>query len=133
MSKSLLYAANTTNQTVAVGGTINFGSVIRRHGCNCNLSNGDVTICGSGYYVIDTNITVTPSDAGTLVLTITKDGVTIPGAIASVTVVAGSVYAISIPTAIRECGCCDSLSNVKVVLSGVAATVNNASIIVTKE
>ena len=36
--KSAIFTANTTAQTVAVGGTLSLGSIIRRYGCDLNLN-----------------------------------------------------------------------------------------------
>lgn len=57
MSKSVIYANNSSTQTtVATGSIINFGSIVRRYGCNLNLSGGNVVIDGSGYYDVDVNV-----------------------------------------------------------------------------
>lgn len=86
MSKSIVYAANTNTQVVEAGNVINFGNVVRKYGCNCNLSVGNVEVRGSGYYDVDTNFTLA-STAGTVTITLYKDGVAIPGATASFTAV----------------------------------------------
>ena len=81
MSKSVLYAANSNAQTTSeTGSIINFGSIVRRYGCGLKLSGGNVIIEDSGYYDIDTNFTVTPSSAGTLIIQLFQDGNAIPGA-----------------------------------------------------
>lgn len=130
MSKSVLYSANTNSQTVAINGIINFGTIIRRYGCNCNLSGGNAVISGTGYYNIDTAFTFTASDAGTAVITLFNDGVAIPGATVSFTTAANSIYAVSIPAIIRQMCCCNS--TITAIVTGVAGTVNNASILVSK-
>ena len=43
MSKSALYTANTSTQNVAVNNVINLGSIIRRYGCNLDLSGSNIT------------------------------------------------------------------------------------------
>lgn len=131
MSKSVLYASNTSNQTLTVGDVINFGSIVRKYGCNCNLSGGNVIVSGTGYYNIDTIFTLTASAAGTAVITLFKDGVAIPGGVATFTMAEGDLCAVSIPTMIRQNCCCDA--TIRAVLTGVAVTMNNAAIIVEKE
>lgn len=128
--KSALFAANTNDQTLAIGNVINFGSIVRRFGCNCNLSGGNATIQGSGYYDINTNFTFTASTAGTVIITLYKDGTQIPGAISTTTVVADSIYSINISAIVREACCCES--TITAVLSGTTGTINNAAIILEK-
>jgi hypothetical protein len=131
MSKSILYAANTAAQSVPVGGTVNFGSAVRRYGCDCRLSGGNVVIMNRGYYDVDVNLTVTTAVAGSLTASIYLDGVLIPGATVTKTVTVGGVTALSIPAVVREKCCCESA--VTVIITGTAATVNNAAIRVVKD
>ena len=131
MSKSVLYAANTSTQAFAATGTvINFGSIVRRYGDNLALSGGNVVARGCGYYDIDTNITFNGA-AGTVVVQIYKDGVPIPGATTSTTIAANVNAQVSIPAIIREV-CCNE-STITVVISGVAGNVINAAIDVEKK
>ena len=130
MSKSVLYAVNSNTQpTLDTGSVINFGSVIRRYGNNLKLSDNNVTINGVGYYDIDTNFTITPLSNGTLTIRLFKDGVAIPGAVATISTT-GSTIAISIPAIVRETCCCEE--SITVLFSGVATNVTNAAIAVTK-
>lgn len=124
--KSALYASNTSNQTLAVGDTINFGSAVRRFGCNCNISGGNVTLDGSGYYSVNTNITFTATAAGTAIITLYKDGAVIPGATSSLTVTADGIFAVNIPAIVRQMCACDS--TITAIVTGVAVTVNNAAV-----
>lgn len=127
--KSALYAVGTNVQTVTADETvINFDNIVRRYGKCVHLSGGNVTIEEAGYYDVDTNLTFTAGAAGTVVIRIYKDGVPVPGAIVSETVAAGSIYALSIPTIIRDTCNCESTITVKI--AGVAGTVNNAAIAV---
>lgn len=137
MSKSLAYAANTQSQVIGTGGVINFGNPIRRYGCNCNVSGGNATIKGNGYYSISAAVTLLATAAGTVVVTLLKNGVAIPGATASATLVAGNTYQLNIPAAVtRETGCgcgCGDASTITAVITGVGATVDSAAITVVKE
>lgn len=121
MSKSLIYTANTSAQTVAIGNSANFGTTIRRYGCNCQNNSTAIVANGSGYYDIDINATFTAA-AGTATLTLYKDGAPIPGASTTVTTAANTTYSVTIPTAIRV-KCCDSL--VTLVVSGVDVSFTN--------
>ena len=127
MSKSMIYTVNDTAQEVADGGTINLGSVIRRFGCNLGLSGNAVLVDGTGYYDFDASVTLTPSAAGTATVTLKKDGIEVPGATATVELTGTTTTALPIAGVVRENCCCDGASNLTLVLSGVAATVNNVA------
>ena len=132
MSKSILYAANTNTQSVTVttGTSINFGSIIRKYGCNVNLSGGNAVIRGCGYYAIDTNVNFTSGVAGTITVQLYKDGIAIPGAVSTISGVAADVEALTIPTLIRIP--CDCESTITAVISGVTGVVNSSSIRIIK-
>lgn len=131
MSKSVLYASNTsTQEVVAAGSSIDFGSIIRKYGSNLSLSGGNVVVKGDGYYNIDTVLTINTSTAGTVNIQVFRDGVPISGAEATSTVDINGIYTISIPTLIRQVCCCENI--ITVLVSGVAATVTNAAIRVEK-
>lgn len=132
MTKSVLYAANTTAQTtVATGTTIDFGRIIRRYGSNINVSGGNVITMGVGYYDFDANVTFIASGAGTATIQLYKDGIAIPGASASFTTESATRYAVSIPFITKDRCCCES--TITASISGVAGSVINASVTVTKE
>ena len=130
MSKSLIYMVNSNTQSVANGGTVNFGNIVRRYGCNCQSNGNTPVVNGTGYYDIDTNITLTGA-AGTVVLALYKDGVAIPGTSQSATLTANSVTAFNISAPVRIKCCCDS--TIALVISGVATEVSNAAIEVKKD
>lgn len=130
MAKSILYAANTGNQVLTVGDEISFGTPIRRFGCNCDMRGDNAYIIGAGYYLVDAGITFVADAAGIAVVTLLKDGVAIPGANASVTTAAAGTYDIDISAVVRQL--CPYDSTITAVLTGVAGTVTNATIIVEK-
>lgn len=132
MSRSALYAANTGDQTIAVNGVINFGNIVRRYGCNTNMSGGNPTLSGAGYYAVDANITFADTAAGTATIQLYANGVPIPGAMAQITTgTAGVVHSISIPAIVRNtCGCLDN--TITAVVTGVAIDVTNAAIEIEK-
>lgn len=134
MSKSAIYVANTSAQNVALNGTINPGSIIRRFGPNLGLSGNAIQIDGAGYYNIQASITAAPTAAGNVTITVFKDGVAVPGATATQsTTAANNPVNVSISSLVREfCPCCDGLSNLTFVLSGTAAAVSNVAIVVEK-
>lgn len=134
MSKSLIQVANPSSQTVALNGIIDLGSTQRRFGCNCRLSGNGIEVDGAGYYAIDASVSVAPTVAGPVTVAIYKDGVQIPGAIASDSVsTANSPSNVAINTTIRL-GCnCESADNLTLVLLAGAGVVQNVSMRVIKE
>ena len=138
MSAGFLYSANTTAQTLAIGGTLNMGNVVRRFGCVRGTStplatvNGTNTIlssCGRcpKYFKVDTAITVIPTAAGTVTITAFQDGVAIPGATASVTVAAAATTAMLPLTFGVKLNTGVTSSNITYVLTGAASSVTNVS------
>lgn len=116
-----------TPTAVAVDGVIPLGSLIRRYGCDVALNGNAVNITGAGYYDVDASVTVTPIAAGTVTITLYKDGVAVPGATASETAAANGTVDLSIPALVRQV-CCAAGSALTLVLTGAAATVNNVAL-----
>lgn len=130
---NLIYTANTTAQTVPVGGTVNFGGIKRRTGCALSMSGDTITMHKSGYYDVYVGITATPTVIGTVTATLYQDGVPVSGATASATVAATeTAVSLAFPAVVRLCGeCCTS--NLTVVMSGVETVVNNIGMKVIKD
>lgn len=116
-----------TPTAVAVDGVIPLGSLIRRYGCDVALNGNAVNITGAGYYDVDASVTVSPAAAGTVTITLYKDGVAVPGATASETAAANGTVNLSIPPLVRQ-ACCAAGSALTLVLTGAAATVNNVAL-----
>lgn len=125
--KSALYAAMQTPTAVAVDGVIPLGSLIRRYGCDVALNGNAVNITGAGYYDVDASVTISPAAAGTVTITLYKDGVAVPGATASETAAANGTVDLNIPALVRQV-CCAAGSALTLVLTGAAATVNNVAL-----
>lgn len=127
MAKSALYTVNQSAQNVAVNGIINLGTIARRFGQNLNLNGDGITVAGAGYYEVNASITVAPTAAGNVTVTMYKDGVPVQGASASETAAAANdLVNLSITSIVREnCPCCESISNLTFVLTGTAAAVSN--------
>lgn len=134
MSKSALYTANTSNQTIQDNGIISPGTIIRRFGPNINLVGNAIQITGAGYYEFNSSITIAPTAEGEVTVAIYKDGVPIQGATATETAAAaGDNINLSISAIVREfCSCCDGLSNFTFVLTGVESTIINIAATVEK-
>lgn len=134
MSKSALYVANTSNQTVQVDGIITPGTIVRRYGPNIGLAGNAIQIAGAGYYEINASLTAEATAAGEITVTVYKDGVPLQGATATETVAAvGDFVNLSISAIVREfCSCCDGLTNLTFVLTGNDTTITNVAIAVEK-
>lgn len=134
MSKSALYVANTSNQTVQVDGIITPGTIVRRYGPNVGLAGNAIQIAGAGYYEINASLTAETTAAGEITVTVYKDGVPLQGATATETAAAvGDFVNLSISAIVREfCSCCDGLTNLTFVLTGNDTTITNVAITVEK-
>ena len=134
MSKSALYAANTSAQNIAVNGNINPGTVIRRYGPNVNLSGSAIQISGAGYYEIDASFTAAPTTVGNVTITAFLNNVAIPGGTATESVSTANDSAnLAINCIVRQpCECCEGISNLTFVLTGTASSVTNTAIVVEK-
>lgn len=134
MSRSAIYTANTSTQAIAIDEVIMPGTVIRRFGDNIALSGNGFRLCGAGYYDVDASFTVSPTAIGTVTVTALKDGVPVPGAIASeAAATANTPVNLSLNFLMREnCPCCDDSSNLTFVLSGTAVNNVNTAIVVEK-
>lgn len=136
MSKAAIYTVNSGAQAVAVGGTINLGSIVRRFGRECcdpsiNLTGSSITLNEPGYYDIDVAVTALPTAAGPVTITVFQDGAAVPGSTNTTTAAAAGnpVNVVSIPLVRVRCG---SASSISVVLTNGAGTVANISVKVIK-
>lgn len=125
--KSALYTAMQTPTAIPVDGIFPLGSIIRRYGCDANLNGNAVNITNAGYYDVDASVTVAPTAAGTVIVTLVKDGVPIPGATASAAAAAGAPTVLSFPALVRQ-PCCASGAALSLRLTGAEATVSNVAL-----
>lgn len=130
MSRSAIYIANNTIQSVVENGVINPGVVTRRFGDNLRLEGSSIRECGTGYYKYDASFTVAPTAEGNVTITAYKNGTIIPGATASGTAAAaGDFVNLSLDFITREfCGCCEDISSITFILTGTASNITNVGI-----
>ena len=135
--KAALYAANTTAQTVASGGTLALGSIVRRFGndrcCNpvINLVNNGVTLGECGYYLVTLDVTDEPTAEGAVTVTLYQDGSPVTGAVASNTAAAASdATGVSLSAIVRVVGC--ATSTLTAVLTAGAGSVTDVAMAVIK-
>jgi hypothetical protein len=132
MCTSGIYTINNAPTSVAIGGTVPLGSAIHRFGSALNLNGNAINVTESGYYEFITSAIANPTAAGTVTITMYRDGVAVPGAIGSASVTtAGNPITISFPFVARV-NCCGDTSTITYVLSGSASTVNNIAVVAKK-
>lgn len=135
--KSMIYTVNNTPTAIALNGTLPLGATNRRFGCNL-MQNGDgISVQGgqqgSGYYRISATVTAVPDAAGTVAVTVYRDGTAIPGATASATVAATDT-AVTLPImGDFRLGNCSTGAVITMVLTGAAATVNRTALMIEKQ
>ena len=132
MGKSLIQTVNQTSQAIEENGIVSLGSVLRRYGCNCRLTGNAIELVGQGYYVVDVDVSVSPTAAGAVTVALYNNNVQVPSAIAYGTGEADSPLTLTISTTIRQM-CCDSADSLTVVLLEGAGQVVNISARVVKE
>lgn len=136
MSKAAIYVVNNSTQEVADNGIINPGTIIRRFGPGVGVSGNGIQVDGTGYYSLNTSITLAPTDIGEVTVTVFKNGIAIPGATATTTVAAANdIVNLSIDALIRETGCCyynNGPASLTFVVTGVDVSVTNIASVVIK-
>lgn len=132
MSRSLIQTASKSSTNLTAGSVIPLGSVIRRYGCNCRLNGDTAEIEGIGYYDVDATVTLYPTEIGDVTIALYRNGVAVPG-----TTVTGTVAAISdaitlpIVGTVRET-CCESPSQLSLMILANGSSGSASSLRVTK-
>ena len=122
----------TTPASVAIGSTVPLGTTIRRFGCNIAQDGNAITIKGKGYFLVTASVTAAPAAAGTVTVSMSKDGVPVSGATASGSVsTAANPTALPITAIVRNACDCDS-SALSFTLDGTASSVQNVAVTVVK-
>lgn len=130
--RSAIYTVNTNAGTIPIDGTIPVGGIIRRFGRDLDISGNGITACSEGYYDVSVNVSLAPSVAGGVSVTLFKDGAPVPGATAIATNTAiGNTVDLNIRALIRN-KCCDSNSEITVVLGSASSAITNMGIVVEK-
>lgn len=133
--KSLIDVATTASSAVVANATLPLSTIVRRRGCDINLSGNSVAItdCGSNYYLVIVTATFTAPVAGIVTLNLQQNGVNVTGATASTTVTTENteVRSLSFPAIIRTFNS-QSIDNLSIVNAGVAATFSNIAMTVEK-
>ena len=136
MSKAWIYTENTTAQTVAAGGTLALGSIVRRAGndrcCNpiVNLVNNGITLNACGYYKVNIDVVDAPTAEGPVTVTLLQDGVPVQSA-TNTAGAASAATGVSLSAPIVKVVGCNS-SVLTAVLTAGAGSVTSVAVSVVK-
>lgn len=138
MSKAVLYAANSSTQTLNSGSTVNLGTPIHGFGHTCcnktiDVVGGNLTFRAGGLYTINVSATVTGSAAGTVTLTIYQDGVATASLAATNVAAANEAANISLVTAVNVNRCTTSTVTIVATTTAGTISVSNPNTVVVKE
>lgn len=135
---SAIYTANTSEQALLGGAQIPFGTTIRRFGRYADINGSDIVIgdcCtknGTGYYMVDCDVTLEPSAIGNVTAQLYVNGAPYPGALQTgYSAAAGNPVPLSFHAIVRIFGEC-SLATLQVRLGEEDATVTNMGFRVVK-
>lgn len=132
--KSCIRAYNNNDQTfVAAGTQLSIeGTSVVNSGCSLTLNTANIRINKSGLYHLSADVTFVPTAAGIAIIQFYKDGVALPCAIASETVVAGNTYTEHIETDLEIVTCCVNRPLITISASGVAGNVSHTCVGIVK-
>lgn len=132
--KSAIFAVNTSNVSIADGGTYSPTTVVRRFGKACQLTGNTIFLNSPGYYDIAVSATLTGLTADTAAtMSVYQDGSVINGLTASQTIKAANDVVTLNASGIVRVLCSSPQSYISIVISGQAVTGNNLSVDITKQ
>lgn len=131
----------TKNQTVLAGSALPLSNVSIDKGCDCKLvGSSTINLTRHGIYRVAVSVNAIANDGGDIALQLSRNDLTLAGAVATET--AGDItskHSLSFETLIEgtdssSCanGCCKSPVSVQIVNTGVAITLANLNVSVTK-
>lgn len=133
--KSLIDVATTASSSVVSNATLPLATIVRRRGCDINLSGNSIAItdCGSNYYLVTVTATFTVPVEGVVTLNLQQNGVNVTGATASTTVTTATteVRSLSFSAIVRTFNN-QGIDSLSIVNSGVGATFSNIDMTVVK-
>lgn len=126
MSQCIIQTLNSNNQVLTENSLIGLGTTTNRYGCGLNQNGNGIEIGGANYFEIKATAIVTPTAEGNVTITMQRNGVAVPGALATATVAgAGDTVTLPIDFIIRRpCACCNDIDIITFAID-TAATVNN--------
>lgn len=129
-----IYVANTSQQAVTSGGNVSMGTAMRRIGRAFAANSGAIEARQCGYASVSICATVAPTAAGTVTLTLLRNGTAVPGAVATAQVAtAGDAITVPITAVVKGRSCaCDDAALLTLALDGGDATVSNVAVYVSQ-
>lgn len=129
MNNSLIYMINTGASAVLSGGIIPLTTIARRRCRAITSDNDSIVLNAPGYYRVSATVTFTGDDAGDAEISITKNGVVVPGLTGSVTITTADTEIAQITiNGIVRVGCNDGASVLTLVNNGIAINTSNVSV-----
>lgn len=124
-AKSCIRAYNNETQDFTASTTVlNIdGTPVVDTGCSLSLNTASIRVNKSGLYHISADVTYTPTAAGTATIQFFKDGVALPCAVNTQTVVADNTYTSHIETDLVIQTCCAIRPLITLTIGGVTGTV----------
>ena len=139
--KSILDAYSNTSRTYLANTNIIYDNIYKQSGQSINFTAGSSTVnlVKSGVYLVMFSADATASVAGNITVTLSRNGVVVPGATATETAVGTTdVHNLNISTIIEvgDTCCCSGfgVSQIPLIVanSGVGATFTNVKLVVIK-
>ena len=129
MSNSLIMMTTPTSSSILASGIVPLTTISRRRGQVITSTTDNIVLNRAGYYKVNAAITFTGDDAGDAVITLQKNGVDVVGLNASTTITTADteVRTLNIGGVVRV-GCCEGISNLSLLNTGIAITSSNVEI-----
>jgi hypothetical protein len=129
MSNSLIMMTTPTSSSILASGIVPLTTISRRRGQVITSTTDNIVLNRPGYYKVNASITFTGDEAGDAVITLQKNGVDVVGLNASTTITTADteVRTLNISGVVRV-GCCEGISNLSLLNTGIAITSSNVEI-----
>lgn len=129
MSNSLIMMTTPTSSSILASGIVPLTTISRRRGQVITSTTDNIVLNRAGYYKVNASITFTGDDTGDAVITLQKNGVDVVGLNASTTITTADteVRTLNIGGIVRV-GCCEGISNLSLLNTGIAITSSNVEI-----
>ena len=129
MSNSLIMMTTPTSSSVLANGIIPLTTISRRRGQVITNTTDNIILNKAGYYKVNASVTFTAPVAGDATITLQKNNVDVVGATASTTITTADdeVRTLNISAIVRV-GCCEGISTLTLLNTGIEITTSNIEI-----
>lgn len=125
---SSIFMITNTSSAVLANGTIPLTTIARRKGCAIQAGNNSVVLTKAGYYKLSGTVTFTTPTAGDAVIQVLKNGVIVPGIVASITTTTTTNNRTLALTGIIRVFCNEGNANISVLNAGTAINTSNVAL-----